>query len=217
MCHVCGPTTWRCPDCHGCKVKFTIRHKSGKTEMLQRQITSERSLNIWASIEGRKNHFIFFPLSIRFILMVILMHSVHFCVFCPQHNARFPSHVFSIFLEELLNEFTTCQLKSFQGFVCKRWPLLCRAIQLSINNPSFQGGRWCLCSRDPRPVLQVLLRQEVQDVRDQDCRDRRDCPGAGFCDLIKWKVDHFGWSCKERWLAEETVKQSQILNEWARS
>ena len=158
-----------------------------------------------------------FPLSTPFILMVILMHSVHFCVFCPQHNARVPSHVFSIFLEELLNEFTPCQLKSFQGFVCKRWPLLCRAIQLSINNPSFQGGRWCLCSRDPRPVLQVLLRQEVQDVRDQDCRDRRDCSGARFCDLMEsWSLlaDHAkndDWR-KKRWNKVRFWMNELVLN-----
>ena len=68
-------------------------------------------------------------------------------------------------------------------------PFNCRHLTLL----AFQGGRWCLCSRDPWPVLQVLLCKEVQDVRDQDCRDRRDCPRAGFCAIIisLWKE---GWS-----------------------
>ena len=46
-----------------------------------------------------------------------------------------------------------------------------------------QGERRCLCSGDPRPILQILLRQEVQDIGAQDRRDRWDCPRPRFCAL----------------------------------
>ena len=41
-----------------------------------------------------------------------------------------------------------------------------------------QGVRGCVRRRDPGALLQVLLRQEVQDVRHQDPGDLRDCAGG---------------------------------------
>ena len=45
-------------------------------------------------------------------------------------------------------------------------------------NTNVQGVRGCVRRGDPGALLQVLLRQEVQDVRHQDPGDLRDCAGG---------------------------------------
>ena len=80
-----------------------------------------------------------------------------------------------------------------------------------------QGERRCLCSGDPRPILQILLRQEVQDIGAQDRRDRWDCPRPRFCALASINMLKDVLIMKRSADEEEAVKSCQIANEWARS